>query len=302
MGIPVEIRKIDLLHKDFIDGVRLKYGHTLSSHAFVSLYLWQHAMNLSLLCNDDFFAVKCGAEKLNNWFFPCGNTQKIYDFISGKILDESFSLCFLRDCDVNWLDENFPDKWSFRRVESSDEYICNISEYVSLKGSKFSEIRRKIRKIDKEYDIKVREISDDTLNDAMYVADKWYEEVHNIAENGLSDDMIAEIALNKKEELDISGIVLYADNIPSCIFAGFPLTEDTVDVLIGKCTPNAPKGAVYYALREYLKFSGSEYVYCNHEEDLGIEGIRQVKNSLCPISKTHIWEAVLNEKNGLFHT
>ena len=30
--------------------------------------------------------------------------------------------------------------WDFRRVEDADEYICDISEYIALSGSKFSEI------------------------------------------------------------------------------------------------------------------------------------------------------------------
>ena len=293
MKLSVGIQKIDFRHKQIIDRIRFEYGHTLSSHAFASLYLWQKAMDLFLLCNDDFFVVRYGSEKSNMWFFPCGKKQKVYDFISEKISDKSFSLCYLCDCDVKWLEEKFPGKWDFHRDEASDEYICSISEYTSLKGSKFSEIRRKIRKLDKEYNITVREISDDTMNDAMFVAKKWYAEDHHVGENGLSDDMIAEIALNERKELDINGIVLYANDIPVCIFAGFPLTPDTVDVLIGKCTPDAPKGIVYYALREYLRSLNGEYLYCNHEEDLGIEGIRQIKNSLCPRSKTHIWEAVL---------
>ena len=293
MKMSVGIQKIDFTHRDIIDRIRFEYGHTLASHAFASLYLWQNAMDLSLLCDDEFFTAQYGGEKINMWFFPCGKKQKVYDFISEKITDESFSLCYLRDCDVEWLEENFPGRWEFRRDEASDEYICNIEEYISLEGSKFSEIRRKIRKIDKEYNITVRKISDDTLDDAMLVAKKWYAENHHVGENGLSDDMIAEIALAERKELNISGIVLYANGTPVCIFAGFPLTPDTVDVLIGKCTPDAPKGIVYYALRKYLQSLNGEYLYCNHEEDLGIEGIRQIKNSLCPISKTHIWEAVL---------
>lgn len=293
MELPVNMQKIDFTHKEIIEKIRFEQGHILSSHAFASLYLWQNAMKLSLICSEDFFAVQCGDMKANMWFFPCGSEQKIYDFIFKKMSVKPFSLRYLRECDVKWLKENFPERWSFKRAEPSDEYICNISEYISLEGSKFSEIRRKIRKIDKEFNITVRKISDDTLSDAMSVAQKWYADEHHTGKDGLSDDMIAEIALTKRNELNINGIVMYANEMPVSVFAGFKLTDDTADVLIGKCTPNAPKGAAYYALREYLKSLNGKYLYCNHEEDLGIEGIRQMKNSLCPIEKTHIWEAEL---------
>lgn len=290
---PMELQKIHFSQKETVDRVRSEYGHTLSSHAFASLYLWQHAMKLSLLCNEDFFAVQCGDREENAWFFPCGKEEEKYRFISEKISDQAFSLCYLRECDMKWLEERFPGRWLFRRAKSSDEYICNISEYLSLEGSKFAEIRRKIRKIDRTYRITTAAISDETVCDALKVAEQWYGEEHHIGENGLTDDMIAELALKERKKLEISGIILYVDHVPASLFAGFPLSLDTVDVLIGKCTPNAPKGIAYYALREYLRSLGGRYVYCNHEEDLGIEGIRQMKSSLCPITKTKIWEAVL---------
>lgn len=293
MEFPVDIRKIDFKHKEIIEKIRSEHGHILSSHAFTSLYLWQHAMGLSLMCGEDFFAVQCGGHESNTWFFPCGDEKKIHSFIAGRMSDKPFSLRYLRECDVHWLEDNFPGKWNFCHAESSDEYICNISEYISLEGSKFSEIRRKIRKIDREHGITVKEISDSTLSDAISVAKKWYAAEHHIGAGGLSDDMIAEIALSERTGLGVSGVVVYADGAPVSVFAGFPLTADTVDVLIGKCTANAPRGIAYYALREYLRSLNGEYKFCNHEEDLGIEGIRQMKSSLCPIAKTHVWEADL---------
>lgn len=286
-----ETQNIDFEKKTFIERVRTDCGVDLSSHAFVSLFLWQKAMGLSLLCDTDFFAVKYGNENRNKWFFPCGNLQKKYDFISEKIPDKSFSLCYMRKSDVKWLDENFPNMWSFRRDETADEYICNISDYVSLGGSKFSEIRRKIRKIDREHSIIVCRISDENLDDAMNVVGRWYETEHFKGQNGLSDDMIAKEALSQRKELGIDGVVLYADGVPVGVFAGFPLSKNTVDVLIGKCTSDAPKGMAYYALREYLCTLDRTFVYCNHEEDLGIEGIRQMKQSLCPCSMNEMWEA-----------
>lgn len=286
-------RAIGIEHKEVIEKIRNDCGHKQSSHAFVSLYLWQEEMKLSLLADEDFFAVKCGNAEENTWFFPCGNEEKVYDFIAEKSEEKSFSLCYIRDCDKDWLEKRFPDMWVFKRAEESDEYICDIAEYTALEGSKFSEIRRKIRKIDKEYSITVREITDETKTDAMRVAQKWYGQEHQSGNKGLTDNLIAEKAINEREKLGIEGIILYADNIPVSVFAGFPLCDDTVDVLIGKCTPDAPKGTAYYALREYLRLAESRYTYCNHEEDLGIEGIRQMKTSLCPCFKAEMWEASL---------
>lgn len=285
------MERINLEHKSLIEHIRKKYGHELSSHAFNSLYLWQDEMKLSLICRDNFFAVKCGVRGKNSWFFPCGDENKIYDFISEHMSECDFSMCYLRECDVKWLNENFPEKWKFNRDETADEYICKVGEYVSLDGSKFSEIRRKIRKLDKEFDISAMPISKDNLADAEDVISRWQSVGHIAGKDGISDDSVSEKAISDMQNLDISGVVLYADGAPVSVFAGFALTADTLDVLVGKCVPNSPKGAAHYALREYLRLCGEKFTYCNHEEDLGIEGIRYMKNSLCPISKTAIWEA-----------
>lgn len=276
-----------------IERLRTTHLHVSSSHAFASLYLWQQAMGLSISCTEDYFVVKCKMNGENSYFFPCGNYEKIYEYIASQIAEESFSFCYMRNSDVRWLEEHFPGKWEFRRVETADEYICDISEFLELRGSNFSEIRRKIRKIDREYNITVKRIEEDTIQDAIDVVSEWHSGKHSINKQNLSDRNIAEKALTEMAFLDISGIIVYLENVPSAVFAGFPLSADTIDVLIGKTIADSPKGLVYYGLREYLKICADTYQYCNHEEDLGIPGIRQMKQSLRPIYKIEMWEAVL---------
>ena len=283
---------VETVHKSKIENIRQISGHELSSHAFASLFLWQERMELSLYLQDDFFAVKGGIFGRKTWFFPCGSEDASYTFIKNCMSDKSFSMVYLRECDVKWLKERFPDKWEFRRVEESDEYICDISEYIALNGGKFSEIRRNIRKIDSLYDVSFEKITEENFSDALSVVSQWASTEHNTGDKNLTDDDVSETALQQMNTLDVSGIIMYLEGIPVSVFAGFPLTEDTLDVLIGKCVKNAPRGTVYYALREYLSLNKDEFVYCNHEEDLGIPGIRRVKNSLCPIRKNIIWEAI----------
>lgn len=283
--------EIKITHRNNIEKLRMETQHTLSSHAFVSLYLWQEAMGLSVESTEDVFAVKCLKNGDNSYFFPCGKGDAVRDFIKSRMDDKGLSFCYLRECDVKWLEEAFPGMWEFRRASESDEYIGNISEYTELSGSRFSEIRRKIRKLDNEHSMSVSLISEETMENAMAVISGWYGSRENSDGQKLIDDRIAEKALKNMDSLGISGIVLYSDGTPVSVFAGFPLSSDTVDVLIGKTAPDAPRGTVYYGLREYLKTCVGTYTYCNHEEDLGISGIRQLKQSLCPVFKNEIWEA-----------
>lgn len=279
--------------KSQIEKIRERYGHETSSHAFASLYLWQNEMDLSIHLRDDFFAVRCGMYGDNAWFFPCGGEDEIYGFIKSHMTDKTFSLCYLRECDVNWLLDKFPNEWEIIRDDASDEYIYDISEYISLEGSKFSEIRYKLRKIDKTCTATVEAICDENIDDAFRVISGWNSKLHNTGSSGLTDDGVSALALRNRQFLDISGVILYLDGAPAAVFAGFPLHDGMLDLLVGKCIPGTPKGTVYYALREYLKYCKDDYIYYNGEEDLGIKGIRHVKNNLCPIRKNLIWRATL---------
>ena len=83
------------------------------------------------------------------------------------------------------------------------------------------------------------------------------------------------------------------DDKPVSVFAGFPINENTVDALVGKCCHDAPRGFMYCAFREYVKQVADKYTHCNMEEDLGIPGIRLIKEELRPERKNLIWTAVL---------
>lgn len=290
---PFDTQEIKMEHKTQIEEIRRKYGHELSAHTFAALYLWQHHMELRLLLREDFFAVKCGMRGKNTWFFPCGEEEVRLSFIREKMSEPDFALCYLRAEDARWLNEHFPDQWELGREESADEYICNISEYIELKGSRFSEIRRKLRQIKSNYKTEARMLTDDNFQDAEVVFSRWEKAAHSVGEGELTDEGIAEMALKSRKDLDINGIVFYLNDVPAAVFAGFSINDTILDVLIGKCVPGTPRGTAYYGLHEYLKMCGKGYTECNHEEDLGIPGIRQMKKSLCPVRKNEIWEAVL---------
>lgn len=284
---------IDISQREQIENLRLRYGHYLSSHAFVSIYLWQKNMGLSLYLCENMFSVKCTLFGENTWFFPCGDETAARDFIKRGMEKEDFKLCYLRDRDVKWLNENFPGKWEILRSESDDEYIGNICEYTEMKGKHFSGIRHKINRIEREHVLRTEVISESNIEDVYTVGEKWGEITHHESKDGLTDDGIFSESISMAEVLGISGTVTYSDGAACAVFAGFDLGGDTVDVIIGKTLREAPSGMMYYALREYLKMCGKEYTYYNAEEDMGIEGIRMVKNNLRPERKNEMWEAVI---------
>ena len=131
METAADLRKIIRI-KYFIEQIRTEYGHTASSHAFVSLYLWQKCMNLSLLCEKDFFAVKCGGDSENMWFCPCGRPGRGRTALFVKTFPISrFLYAIYATATRNFLSKDFPENGlSAMRTNPTSTYAAmkNISD------------------------------------------------------------------------------------------------------------------------------------------------------------------------------
>lgn len=286
--VPIEISQ-----REAVDGLRRRFSHTLSSHAFASLYLWRRNMKLGIYLTDNLFSVKCGIKGENAWFFPCGEEEAVYDFIKGGMSERNFKLVYMRSTDAAWLDKNFPEQWKTERNIDDDEYIYDRMEYINAEGSKYSRARQKMNKLAREHTLKTEIISGGNLSAAFAVEREWERNSLSISPDTLTEQGVFAEAFENARELRISGAVTYIDGIPSAVFAGFMLDHETLDIAIGKTLHSAPQGSVYYALREYLKNCGENVKYCNLEEDLGISGMRSIKERLRPIGKNEISEATL---------
>ena len=249
-----ETQRITLRHKQEIEALRHRAGHILSSHAFASLYLWREEMGLSLLLTPDMFTVRCRWKGKNAWFFPCGEEAAADAFIRRKLSEPDFSLCYLRRCDADRLERQFPGRWDLRRVPQDDEYLYDTGGHRALTG----------------------------------VIREWSHGEHRFEACTLRDDRVDEEALLRRRELGITGIVLYLHDEPVAVTAGFALDRDTFDVAVAKSISTA-QGVPYYAKRELFMRIAQPVV--NMEEDLGIPGLRRMKQGMHPTAKHDIWEA-----------
>ena len=285
-----ETQRITLRHKKAIEALRHSAGHILSSHAFASLYLWREEMGLSLLLTPDMFTVRCGWKGKNAWFFPCGEEAAADAFIRRKLSEPDFSLCYLRGCDADRLEKQFPGRWDIRRVPQDDEYLYDTEGHRTLAGGAYANMRTQVHKVEREYRPRTAWLSDDTIEDALQVIRQWSHGEHRFEACTLRDDRVDEEALLKRRELGITGIVLYLKDEPVAVTAGFALDRDTFDVAVAKSISTA-QGVPYYAKREL--FVRIEQPVVNLEEDLGIPGLRRMKQGMHPTGKQDIWEASL---------
>lgn len=284
----LETQPITLQEKGQIDSLRRRYHHALSSHAFQSLYLWKEEMGLSILLRPELFAVRCVWQGPNSWFFPCGSGEETGAFLEQGRREPAFHLCYLRQQDVLWLEKNFPGQWAVNRTPEADEYLYDVGGHIGLAGGKYANMRTQVHKVEREYLPEVRELGEDTLDDALEIIRRWEHGHSRFPGCGLRDDQVDERALLLRRELNVTGIVLYLDGQPTAVAAGFPLAPGVFDVAVAKSASTA-QGVSYYSKREMFRRSG--YGTINLEEDLGIPGLRRMKHGMSPRAIQEIWEA-----------
>lgn len=286
MGAAVlEFGSIELWNMDKIDVLRKKYHHTLSSHAFSSLFLWQDKMKLKVFFSEKLFCVKredCGD---NDYFFPCGDTKEKINFISWLAGKGFVSFQYIREEDKLFLEEHFPGRFDFRSAREDWEYIYDKDDQIKLDGSRFKHLRSKVHKGENVHNWTVTRLSTENTCLAAEVARRWNDEVKH---NGESADMKATMkALDNFEELKLSGILLMEDQLPLAFALGTAITEDTFDLHISKTLESDIdcflKWELFQQLPEKIK-------YINREEDLGLEGLRIHKTEMGPVRFNELWK------------
>lgn len=286
------LESITLHHCAPIEQIRRRQGHESSSHAFLSLFLWQEEMGLELLLTQDMFAVKCNRRGGNCWFFPCGTQEAVMDFLRHQIVanGEPLRLCYMRQEDKELLEHAFPDCFAITPVFEDDEYLYDREEQILLQGKNFRHHRNSLNRLKQKYALETREISAANLDDAAFVlthAREKYSESTGVYSMLSTERRV----LENWDKLSMNGIIVYADGMPAAIAAGYLISDQVYDISICRQAISDPDIAVF--VRQQLFMGLPKTVTCiNAEEDLGLEGLRSLKQGMRPIGLLEMFEGV----------
>lgn len=282
-----ETEEITLMHRGQIERLRADCGHTLSSHAFNSLFLWQNHMGLSLYLSGELFTVRYGKRGENTWFFPCGKWEAVQAFIERHMDETDFSLCYLRPEDAKWLADHFPGEWELYRTPEDDEYLYEADRHMQMKGRAYQRFRTQVNKVEREDEPRCEWICQHNEQDALQVIREW-RRLHEKGNGQFAGNEIDEDAITMWRRLGIQARLLYLCGKPAAVTAGFYLDENIFDIAVEK-TAVPMQGAAYYARRDLICTASCRWI--NHEEDMGVPGLRKMKEGMLPCGKNEMWAA-----------
>ena len=285
-----ELEEIRLEQRFFIERIRQKYEHVLSSHAFANLFLWKEQMDLQVQIRDEAFFVKTGLEGSDIWFFPCGEKRGTLTWIEHHMDDPSFGMVYLREEDKCLLEECFPGRFSFSPMPESEEYIFDRTELEQLSGPKFANVRNQVNRLFREHEIVCRPYTEADEEAVWKLLNQLEATGHRPGYHMITDSRIPQTAMNCREELGLYLVTVWADGVLSGITMGFPLTGDTMDGCVERHMPSI-HGLSCFTQMSLIREAPPQYRYMNGEEDLGLPGLRTMKRHMNPCRMNRIWRA-----------
>lgn len=278
--------------KDLVECVRREYNNQLFAYAFCTLFLWKDILKLSIYTESDFFVVKSNYSSDNTYFFPCGNEDKIRQFISLHMHEQDFTLRYISEQNAAFLQENFKDVFELTSDRDSWEYIFSKKEHLELAGKKYARIRSERNHLRNTCNLYCQVINSFNIADALAVIESWKANRQKRFDEEFDDYQIALLAVNSMQELGLSGCIVYVDSLPSAVVIGNEISSDTFGIQIAK-TARPLAGLQYYALHSFFQMLPDHYLYVNGDDDMGIEGIRKHKLKMQPYDMNRIWKGTM---------
>lgn len=287
----MQYAEISYQHQQAVERLRRRYGHETSSHSFAALYLWQHQMKLTIALEPDCFYIKCDWKGENAYFFPCGSPRKILAFIDGHRAERNFRLLYMRACDTAFVKQHYPGIFRCSYDDDAAEYVYSVAEQLALRGKKFIRIRTKLHHFERTCQPSVKNLDSTTAKDARAVIAHWQA---NRGQPGcvIDDALPSQQMISEREQLGISGIIVYLEERPAAVLGGYLLSDSTFDLCLVK-EAGMVTGLDYYAKRQLYKQLSRDITLINAEEDLGLAGLRMAKKGQRPVCMAGMWEGEL---------
>lgn len=283
------LHPIDVSVRAPLEQLYQQYGHRNSAHHFSSLYVWRHEMQLSVLWEPDLFAVKAGWRGQDYWFFPCGEAAAKKRFLLSLADSSRPRLCYACSEDVAFAEKYLPGVYRFSHTPEDDEYLYDRGQQIAMAGKAFRHQRNALNRVTAAPSLSVRPLADDTLPDALSVLSTWSQKSHDMSVGGLIGCQALEVLLRSYAPLCVTGVVVYDGGVPCALAAGYELAPDCFD--LSACIQSVGNSDYsIYARHCLLRQLPEQVRIVNAEEDLGLSGLRTVKQGMKPCSIIHTYE------------
>lgn len=279
------LRPLGLEDKGLLDGLFKKYPPLVSEFTFTNLFAWRHAYCFGLSRSEG--CVLVAGEK--------GDARIVFDPIGPPARKKgAIEKCFRlqgeeRPLKFSRLPEDtavlFQRTKSYIVQEDRDnfDYVYATQDLIELKGKNFDGKRNFIKRFKVSYPFRCRPLTKADIRECLFFKEEWClaKDCQHI--EGLSREREAlNEMLENFEYLGIEGLMIEVKGKIEAVTLGERLNPETFVIHMEKA--NGALVGIYQTInQEFCRANASAYAYVNREQDLGVPGLRQAKESYHPV-------------------
>lgn len=291
----IEFKPIKIKDKDIITSFTRVSDYQNCDFSFANMCSWRFLYDSEYAVAEDFLLIRFRIEEGRfAYMIPVGkgNLKFAVDLLEKDSYRHGHPLCMLGitpDAQEK-LEKELPGEFKYIPERDYFDYIYLREDLAELKGKKFQSKRNHINKFRKEYSFEYVPITPDLVPRCLELEARWCLENDCEEKTDLMNERRSlTFALHHFDALGLLGGAIRINGEIAAFTFGSPINHNTFGVHVEKADTDID--GIYAVInREFASRIPEKYTYINREEDLGIPGLRQAKQSYHPV--------ILLEKNA----
>ncbi|MDR0430938.1 MAG: phosphatidylglycerol lysyltransferase domain-containing protein [Tannerellaceae bacterium] len=301
----ISFKPITLDDKEVITSFTLNSPYMNCDFSFVNMCSWRFLYNSEYAVVDGFLLIRFQVEDNSHFVYMCpvgtGNLACAVELLEEDSLKRGHPLWLLGVTPEGRiaLENTFPDGFRYMPERDYFDYIYLREDLINLTGKKYQPKRNHINKFTKLYRYEYMPITPELVPECLELERKWYQanRTDDDAEELSNERRSLTYALRHADKLGLIGGSICVDRQIVAFSFGAPINANTFGVHVEKADINY-EGVYSMINREFTAHLSEQYIYVNREEDLGIPGLRQAKQSYHPALLLEKYTAVKKSRSS----
>jgi hypothetical protein len=277
-------RPLILEDKPMFDRMLRSFRPETSELTFTNLFAWRNVYQFSVSSLFGYLIVlreRDGALELLDPIGPIWTKRAVIEACFQRIPPQT-SVSFVKLPQITTSMFADASQYSLSQDRDNSDYVYSNADLTFLRGNGYDGKRNQIKRFNKSTTFEYLPLTDSDISDALAFERQWYQSRDCAGDDSLLHERQAleEMLLNFTALGIVGGIIKVGGKIVA-LSLGECLNSDTMVVHIEKADAALP--GVYQTINMlFAQSEGEGFAFINREQDLGIPGLRQAKESYHP--------------------
>ncbi|MGE5279936.1 MAG: DUF2156 domain-containing protein [Deltaproteobacteria bacterium] len=275
-------RPLEKADKPLFDGLFGRFPPRISEYTFTNLFAWRKAYNFHLSRAGVSVLVISRKEEVWRVFDPVGPDEDKAAAVRACAAAPvpRLEFCRIPESTARLFAED--KAWRVRADRDNFDYVYRTKDLAGLKGKGYDGKRNFVKRFKEGAAYRYRPLTAGRVEECLSFEEEWCLAKDCQRSEGLRHEKEAlEEILRNFEFLGVTGGMFEVGDKIEGVSLGEPLNADTFVVHVEKA--NGAFIGIYQALNQaFCEAAAAAYAYVNREQDLGVPGLRQAKESYHP--------------------